>query len=89
MVALELVKDRRTKEPFAQSDPIGAYFVRAVRARGALMRWHAGKIMLSPPLIFTHENVDATIDILDDVLGALQKHMDMAGSMRIRELEIA
>lgn len=76
MVAIELVRNREVKTPFLPTDPIGPLFVQAVRRRGALMRWHAGKIMISPPLTFTRADVDFAIEVLDDVLAELAVYVE-------------
>jgi adenosylmethionine-8-amino-7-oxononanoate aminotransferase len=71
MIAIETVKNRKTKEPFAPRDPLGPRFVTAVREEGAMMRWQAGKIIISPPLTFTRAHADETVAIIDRVLGRL------------------
>lgn len=73
MLAIELVKDRKTKEPFAPTDPFGRRLTMAARERGAIIRWTAGKVILSPPLTFTTGHVDETIGILDDALTVAAK----------------
>jgi len=64
MIALDLVKDRNTREPI---DPQGGYansLAAATRAAGALVRPVGTKIILSPPLILQREHVDALVAAL-------------------------
>ncbi len=53
MIGIELVKDRKTKEPFAPADPIHRKLTHGAHQRGAIIRVNAGKIIISPPLTFT------------------------------------
>lgn len=68
MQALEIVKNRETKEAFAPNDPIGKRIMQNGLDRGAIYRWANGKIILSPPLIFTKALVDEAVGILDEAL---------------------
>ncbi len=65
MIALDLVKDKKTREPI---DPMGGYADRVAavaRAEGALVRPVGTKIILSPPLVFQTEHVDALVAALE------------------------
>jgi putrescine---pyruvate transaminase len=68
MIGVELVKNRKSKEPFLPPDPIHAKLTHGARARGAVIRVNAGKIIISPPLIFTKANADAAVAMFDDLL---------------------
>jgi len=70
MLAIELVKDRKSKEPFAPNDPIGKKLVEGARSRGMIIRFTSGKIIISPPLVFTKAHVDEAIGVLGDTLAA-------------------
>ncbi len=72
MMAVELVKDRATKEPFAASDTYGPRLIRAIAERGAIVRWLDGKLVFAPPLIISREQVDEAVAIIDDVLTEVQ-----------------
>jgi adenosylmethionine-8-amino-7-oxononanoate aminotransferase len=64
MIALDLVKDKGTREPI---DPQGRYagdVAAATRAAGALVRPVGTKIILSPPLVFRQEHVDQLVTAL-------------------------
>ena len=65
MIALDLVKDKRTREPI---DPMSGYADRVAaiaRAEGALVRPVGTKIILSPPLVFERGHVDALAAALE------------------------
>jgi adenosylmethionine-8-amino-7-oxononanoate aminotransferase len=65
MIALDLVKDKKTREPI---DPMGGYASRVAaiaRAHGALVRPVGTKIILSPPLVIQVPQVDALVAALD------------------------
>ena len=65
MIALDLVKDKKTREPI---DPMGGYANRVAalaRAAGALVRPVGTKIILSPPLVFQAQHVDALVAALE------------------------
>jgi adenosylmethionine-8-amino-7-oxononanoate aminotransferase len=64
MIALDLVKDRATREPI---DPQGGYanaVAAAARAAGALVRPVGTKIIISPPLTLQKEHADALVGAL-------------------------
>jgi adenosylmethionine-8-amino-7-oxononanoate aminotransferase len=65
MIALDLVSDKKTREPI---DPQAGYAGRvaaAARAAGAMVRPVGTKIILSPPLVFQREHADLLVDALD------------------------
>ena len=68
MMAIELVRDRKTKEPFASNDPIGRRMMQAAHKAGAMLRFQAGRVIISPPLTFTPANVDEAVGVIDHVL---------------------
>ena len=65
MLGIEFVKNRKTKEPFAPNDPYLQSIGPHCRKRGVLVRTQGHRIIISPPLTFTKENVDEAIDVLD------------------------
>ena len=65
MLALDLVVDKKTREPI---DPAQGYANRvaaAARAAGAMVRPVGTKIILSPPLVFERQHVDLLVSALD------------------------
>lgn len=72
MIALDLVKDKKTRESI---DPQGSYagaVAAATRAAGALVRPVGTKIILSPPLVFQKEHVDKLVEALDAGFSAVE-----------------
>jgi len=65
MVALDLVKDRKTREPIDPEDGYASEVAAHTRAAGALVRPVGTKIILSPPLVYTKEHVDTLVAALD------------------------
>ncbi len=53
MVGIELVRDRRTKEPYAYADRIGHRVCLALRRRGILLRPLGPVVVMMPPLSLT------------------------------------
>jgi adenosylmethionine-8-amino-7-oxononanoate aminotransferase len=69
MWAVEFVRDRKAKTPFSPQDDFGKRLMKAGQKRGALFRWAAGRIILSPPLTFSASQADEAIAILDEAIG--------------------
>ena len=66
MLAIEMVKDRGTKEPFEPTDEYPPLVSGACEARGVIIRCIVNKLIISPPLIFTKEHADVLADTLED-----------------------
>jgi adenosylmethionine-8-amino-7-oxononanoate aminotransferase len=64
MLGVELVKDKQTKAPYQPTDPYPHKLYKSLLARGAMARVASGKIILSPPLVFTSEHVDEAMTAL-------------------------
>ncbi len=67
MIAVEMVKDRGTKEPFEPTDEYPQLISEACQVRGIVIRCIVNKLIISPPLIFTQEHADLLADTLEDV----------------------
>jgi adenosylmethionine-8-amino-7-oxononanoate aminotransferase len=63
MMALELVKDGKTKARF--SPPLGQKIASAARSNGLILRIDPHWIGLAPPLIITPAEIDEIVDILE------------------------
>ena len=70
MLAIEFVKDRKTKEPFAPTDPYPALIAKHCRDHGVMVRNQAHRIILSPALTFNTSEVDEAISALNVSLQA-------------------
>ncbi len=66
MIALDLVKDRKTREPIDPQDGYANSVAAVTRAAGALVRPVGTKIIISPPLILQREHADALVAALDE-----------------------
>ena len=58
MMAIELVTDKVSKEPFRPDDPFLELIQDLTRREGLLIRNLGSNLIISPPLVFTKENVD-------------------------------
>ena len=68
MIAVELVKDRKTREPFTPADPYPGKVSDACLEQGVMLRTIVNKLIISPPLTFTREHVDEAVAVLDRAL---------------------
>ena len=70
--AIELVKDKTTKEPLvpygADPDGIMPGIIKKLISRGFFTYSHENTIMVAPPLIITEEQLREAMAIMDDVL---------------------
>jgi adenosylmethionine-8-amino-7-oxononanoate aminotransferase len=57
MVGIEIVADRKTKEPFPPEKKVGQRVVRRVREKGIILRPLGDVIVLMPPLSSTEEEI--------------------------------
>ncbi len=64
MAAVELVKDRQSKDMLAAPSPYVATLVGTARKEGAIVRVQGNRLILSPPLVFTNADVDESMRIL-------------------------
>lgn len=70
-LGIELVKDRRTKEP---ATDIARKINNGAKQRGILMGTegpHDNVLKLRPPMIFSHSDADHLIDVLEDTFAAV------------------
>ena len=68
MGAIELVKDRATKEPFDVNDRVGARVCQRARDYGVILRPLGNVIVIMPPLSITAEELDILINALECAL---------------------
>ena len=71
MGALELVADRRTKEPFAATLNVPVRIRKAALERGVIVRASAETIVVCPPLIITQAQIDYLVSVLDEAIGTV------------------
>ncbi|MEM7119520.1 MAG: aminotransferase class III-fold pyridoxal phosphate-dependent enzyme, partial [Chloroflexota bacterium] len=71
MVGIEMVADKKTKEP---KDPaFGIQVAEVAKAEGAMVRAAGNKIILSPPLVIEEEELDVIVNALDIAFSELDK----------------
>jgi len=63
MAGLELVRDKKTQEPFALSEKIGIKVIQRARDKGAILRPLGSVIVLMPPLAMTEAELEMLLDI--------------------------
>ena len=88
LLALELVKDRITKEPLPASAEVHQRLHRIFMDRGlscfivgSSREWKSGDdIRLAPPFIITREQVDDVVRILDEGIAELLKELRICGT---------
>lgn len=68
MIAVELVKDRRTKEPFSPIETYPGRVSDACLANGVMLRTIVNKFIISPPLILNKAQADEIVSVLDHAL---------------------
>ena len=70
MLAVELVADKATKQPFDLADRFGARVWERCVENGVLIRNLADTFIISPPLTLKKEHVDEMVDVFDRALAA-------------------
>ena len=74
LAAVELVRDKETKEPLISIDGAEQLIRRRAAEHGLLTR--IGRdIALAPPLILTHEEVDEIVEIIDRTITDVEREL--------------
>ncbi len=71
MCAVEIVKDRATKEEFPASDKIGFRVHEETQKRGLYSRHRADVFLLAPPLVTTDAEIDRVVQIMGESVEAV------------------
>ena len=78
--ALELARDKDTREAFRPEDGVGAFVQKRTLERGLMIRTlRDGAIAVCPPLIVNEKEIDELLGILADVLDDTQAMLDARG----------
>jgi len=64
MVGIELVKDKRTGEPYPPEEKVGIRVTKAARERGLIIRPLGNVIVLMPPLSISRKELGTLLDIV-------------------------
>ena len=83
MGAVELVRDRETKEPLAAELKAGARIRNACLERGVIVRASLDTIAVCPPLIVTPKQIDEIVSALDVAIGEVENELADRGSARV------
>jgi adenosylmethionine-8-amino-7-oxononanoate aminotransferase len=76
MCALDLVRDKETREPWSKDSAFTWRLTEVLAERGVLVRI-LGDLTLAPPLIINAEQVDDLLTRVDDALGQVEKEMGL------------
>jgi len=68
MVGIELVKDKKTKEPYPLKEKIGWKVCYRVREKGAIIRPLGNVIVLMPPLSISHQELKSLTRIVAEAI---------------------
>ncbi len=77
--ALELVRDKETKESFDPKLGVGAYFQGQAEDEGLIIRSIGDTIAVCPPLIIVEDEIDELMGCLGKALDATKKWVDVNG----------
>jgi adenosylmethionine---8-amino-7-oxononanoate aminotransferase len=75
--AIELVKNKRTKEPFPSEERIGYKIYQLALEKGLLLRPLGNVLYFMPPYIITREEIDRMISITNEVIQAYFTHVKL------------
>jgi adenosylmethionine-8-amino-7-oxononanoate aminotransferase len=73
MAAVELVTDKASKAMLMPPSPYIQTLVGTARQAGAIIRVQGNRLILSPPLVFTRQDVDESLRILHIAFSAAEK----------------
>ena len=76
-MAIELVKDRLTKQPFAPEDQVADRLNESFKKHGLILRVGGPIINMGPPLCVTTSEVDEIVHALDLSLWEFEGEMGM------------
>lgn len=71
LIGLDLVKDRKTKEPLAK--PVNQRIFLECLRRGLLIMGYMPRVRINPPLTITREEMNAGLGILDEVFAEIAR----------------
>lgn len=75
VIGLEFVRDRETKEPISQAEAEQLFF--ECLRRGLLVPSAASIMRIVPPLVLSRELADRGLDLLEESIAALERHMGL------------
>ena len=75
LAAVEIVKDRNTKEKFAEDSGLGEKLTKGFLKHSILTRQRGNLIFLSPPLCVTRDEVDYIVSNLNEILSDVSSEL--------------
>ena len=75
MGGLQLAADKKTRTRFEKPDPIGSLVRNHALANGLVLRATGDRMLASPPLVISHEEVDEMARITKIALDAAWKEL--------------
>ncbi len=78
LLAIELVKDKATKEPFAPEERVGERLTEKFREQGLIVLALDSMVSFGPPLCLTRADVDEIVVGLDRAIGDLERELSMS-----------
>ena len=72
MNAVEMVADKAKRVPVPRGSDIPQRIAREAYRRGAMVRISGPNMILSPPLVMTHEEIDFLVDVLEASFAAVE-----------------
>lgn len=75
MAGIELVRDRKTKQPFAWEDKIGVRVIERARKKGAILRPLGPVVVLMPPLSISVDELNRLLDITYASIREVTEHL--------------
>ena len=73
MIAIDLVSDKKTREPIDPGQGLAYELAEHTRRHGAIVRPVGPKIILSPPLVITEDEVDTLVNALTKAFEAVDR----------------
>ncbi len=74
MAGIELVRERKTKEPYPLGDKVGHRVASIARSKGLILRPIGNVLVLMPPLSISTEDLKKMIEILRESIETLLSH---------------
>ena len=71
LIGVDLVKDRKTKEPLAK--PVNERIFLECLRRGLLLMGYMPRVRINPPLTLTREEMDHGLGVIDEVFGEIAR----------------
>lgn len=73
--AVELVRDASSRDGFAPHEGVDQQVAGVAREMGVFVRPIGGTIIIGPPLIFTREQADRTVDVVEAALSEVERRL--------------